>query len=110
LEENELNMAITFDELNEEDMENPLCSSSAWATKMFDATWPHKHNRDLKQIRMNEVEQLLAEPWTFEDYKKLVDWFRADYSWGMRSGGPRKRTRLRLQEVNDIIVSFLCKN
>ena len=110
MEENELNMAITYDELNEEDMENPLYSSSAWATKMFDATWPWKHNRDLKQIRMNEVEQLLAEPWTFEDYKKLVGWFRAEYSGGMSGETPRKRTRLRLQEVNDIIVSFLCKN
>ena len=110
MEENELNMAITFDELDEEYMEDPYKSSSAWATKMFDATWPWAHNNNLKRIRMNEVEQLLAEPWTFEDYRKLVDWFRADYSWGMRSGGPRKRTRLRLQEVNDIIVSFLCKN
>tara|TARA_B110000196_G_C20655099_1_gene434857 strand:+ start:207 stop:539 length:333 start_codon:yes stop_codon:yes gene_type:complete len=110
LEENELNMAITFDELNEEDMEDPYKSSSAWATKMFDATWPWNHTNNLKPIRMNEVEQLLAEPWTFEDYRKLVDWFRADYSWGMRSALPRKRTRLRLQEVNDIVVSFLCKN
>ena len=95
-------------ELTEDDLEDPYKSSSKWATRMFDATWPHKHNRDFKQIRMEEVEQLLNEPWTMEDYRKLMGWYAVDYSWGMRGNSVRKRTRLRQQEVNDIILVY-CK-
>ena len=99
----ELNM-----ELTEDDLEDPYKSSSKWATRMFDATWPHKHGRDLKQIRMEEVEQLLSEPWTLEDYRTLMGWYTVDYSWGMYVDCVRKRTRLRQQEVNDIILAY-CK-
>ena len=95
-------------ELTEDDLEDPYKSSSKWATRMFDATWPHKHGRDLKPIRMEEVEQLLSEPWTLEDYRTLMGWYTVDYSWGMRGNSVRKRTRLRQQEVNDIILVY-CK-
>lgn len=93
-------------DFTEEDLEDPYKSSSKWATKMFDATWPHGSSSKLKAIRIEEVERLLMEDWTMDDYRTLMAWYQVDYSWGMRGNSVRKRTRQRHQEVNEMILAF----